>query len=142
MQVSDAHASRERSGESRSPGAHRVVTIVGRPIRSIVVLSLEQPTDARSGAMISDAAPRDDSGNCLRDIVTQAVCDCLNRSLRPDAGLIRRLLIYERTARHAGLERQTIQVIESGLRLLCDRRNAIAAPKQFQPSSMERPQRE
>lgn len=71
--------------------------------------------------MISDAAPRDDSGNRLRDIVTQAVCDCLNRRLRPDAGLIRRLLIYERTARHAGLERQTIQVIESGLRLLRDR---------------------
>ncbi|GEP05587.1 hypothetical protein [Methylobacterium oxalidis] len=76
--------------------------------------------------MSSDAALRDVSANRLRDIVTQAVCDCLNRGSEPDTGLIHRLRIYERTARQAGLERQTIQVIASGRRLLGDRRDATS----------------
>lgn len=105
-------------------GPQRAFAVVIRPIRPDAVQSLPQPDDARSEDMSSDTALRDVRANHLRDIVTQAVCDCLNRGLGPDAGLIYRLWIYERTARQAGLERQTIQVIASGRRLLGDRRDA------------------
>jgi hypothetical protein len=77
--------------------------------------------------MSGDAALREVSADRVRDLVTQAVCDCLSRGTGPNANLIDRLRIYERTARQAGLERQTIQVIASGRRLLGDHREMPAS---------------
>ena len=57
----------------------------------------------------------------LREVVTGAVRECLNLDTKAQRHLIERLRMYERTARQAGFERQTLQVIASGRRLLGDR---------------------
>lgn len=86
--------------------------------------------------MSSDTELRGVVANRLRDIVTQAGRDCLNRGLGPDAALIFRLRTYERTARQADLERQTIQLIASGRRLLGDRRDMTASHHVLGPATL------
>ena len=59
----------------------------------------------------------------LPSMVTHIVRGCLESGTKPNADVIERLRIYERTAWDVDLGRQTIQIIASGRRLLGDRRD-------------------
>ena len=56
--------------------------------------------------------------NLLRQAVTKTVTSVLNEDLYWDEDIIVRLMNYERRARQEELSSQTLQVIQSGKRLL------------------------